>query len=319
MLEGRYHDVVRDADDRVVSNRGWHSNAITYGAWTVVTALLRNDPNLRGLLFCAVGSGDVAWDRAPPSSGASAGRTRLRAEVDRRALAESDFVYLDPRGNAARGPTDRLEVTARFAWPQGSKVLREFGLFGGDATATVNTGYLMNYVMHPVISLAAGQTLTRRVRFTLRPTVGGGASRSDDWLQMPRHWLASESLELLDGVGETYATSLREAGIRTIGALAESDPASLWKALPVAKLVETRAKARLVLRVAAAIPAYAGLAERTAWSIIATPVAELATAAAVAPVALETLQEQLAVLQLALDARYLKKVTTGELAAARRS
>src|ERR1700704_1336825 len=115
MFEGRVHDVVRASDGSVVSDSGWRSNAITYSAWTVVTALLRNDPTLRGLRCCAVGSVDASWDQGKePAAAAKAGLTRLHAEVDRRALAPADFSYLDTRGNPARGPSDRLEITSRF-------------------------------------------------------------------------------------------------------------------------------------------------------------------------------------------------------------
>ncbi len=115
-----------------------------------------------------------------------------------------------------------------------------------------DSGYLINYVIHPRLELPAGNTLTRRVRFTLRP---GAGSAGGDWVGLPSHWLSKESPLLLDGVGNTYASALAGAEVKTIGALAEIEPArGAARAIPLAKAVELRTKARLTVRTAVPSP-----------------------------------------------------------------
>lgn len=308
MIAGRYRDVVVDRHGHVAVDTGWRSNVIAGTTWPVVTALLRNDPAIRGLLFCAVGAGEAAWDEVAPAARSTT--TRLRAEHDRRVLGAETFAYLDARGLPAPRPTDRLEVTTLFSWAGEPRVLREFGLFGGDATVSRDSGYLINYVIHPRIDVRAGATLTRRVRFTLRPGVATGGF---DWLTLPLHWLRNEPLELLDGIGESYAAALGRGGVDTIGALADVEPASPAEGVPQGKLVELRAKARLTLHTAAALTTVPALADRSAVEIIASTPDTLAAAVGVPVTAVATLREQLGALQLTLDARYLRRVTVGEL------
>ncbi len=307
MITGRYRDVVSDVAGHIAMDTGWRSNVIAARAWPVVAALLRNDGEMRGLLFCAVGEGEAAWDAARPS--ASATTQRLRAEGERRALAAADFAYLDSRGRRASHPTDRLEVTTRFSGP-GRRVLREFGLFGGNATTARDSGYLVNYVIHARVDLQGGQTLTRRIRFTLRP---GGGTGTVDWLSLPRHWLENESPKILDGVGESSLRTLASAGIDNIGELAQSTPTELAQRLPITKAIELRAKARLALRTAARLTVLPALAPMQAQTVMEAEASALATEIHLQIDEVESVQEQLALLQLALDARALRRRTLSEL------
>lgn len=311
-MRGCYRDCVTDGAGRLVDDSGWHSNVIAYTAWAVVAALLRNDAAMRGVLFCAVGSGAPEWDTHAPV--AATGTARLRTERDRRPLDRNAFAYLDGRGAPATRPTDRLEITARFAGTDESLVLREFGLFGGDATATTNSGYLINYVIHPRLELRAGRTLTRRVRLTLRPSLGGAGG---DLLTVPAHWLGDEAPTVVDGVGDAFAAALTAAGVKTIAGLAALDPRPT-KGIPFAKVIELRSKARLALRTAAAMSPLPALGGRTAWDIITTPTEDLQTGD-IAPLFIDALREQVAALQLVLDARYLKRLTLAELSQKTRS
>ncbi len=105
-MQGCYRDRVTDQNRRVEWDSGWRSNVITHTTWPVVAALLRNDPSMHGVLFCGLGTGEEAWDRAPPAPGSAT--TRLRAERERHPFAAGDCGYLDARGTRARQPTDRL-------------------------------------------------------------------------------------------------------------------------------------------------------------------------------------------------------------------
>jgi hypothetical protein len=312
-MQGCYRDQLTDLRQRVVWDSGWRDNTITHTAWVLLAALVGNHPSMQGALFCAVGAGESDWDQTLPLPDPAA--TRLRAERERHALTTEDFSYLDIRGSAAQVPTNRLEIRAQFPASDVRRVLREFGLVGGNATAAADSGYLINYVVHPRLDLRAGVTLTRRVRLTLRP----GSGRSRDGPGLPPHWLLHESPRLLDGVGEAYAAALAGIEVNTIGALAEAEPARLARAVPLAKAVELQAKARLSIRTAYELVSVPSSVGRTPWEVITTPLPARDWDDDVSPATLETLREQMSVLQLALDARYLRHITIGELARKRES
>lgn len=306
MIRGRYRDVVTTAAGHVVLDSGWRCNVIARTAWPLVAALLRNDQSLRGVLFCAVGEGEEGWDDARPL--AEATTTRLRAEVRRRALGAADFAYLDIRGRSTQQPTDRLEISARFTF-SGRRVLREFGLFGGNATTAPDSGYLVNYVIHEPVEVGPGQALTRRVRLSLRPASG----ELSDVVSLPRHWLEQESAQMIDGVGAASLAALEAAKIGTIGELAVAVPVQLADRLPLAKAIELRAKARLAIRTAARIPLVAVVNAMEVQRIMEVDAVSLSEQTGASIDDAEGMQERLGLLELALDARKIRRMTVAEL------
>ena len=307
MMEGRYRDVVTDDAGRVSVDTGWRRNVIVRSAWPLVAALLRNDSAMPGLQFCAVGEGEPGWDGARPLADAST--SRLRAELQRVPLGPDDFAYLDIRGARAGHPTERLEISARFAFPQGRVVLREFGLFGGAASRGRDSGTLVNYVIHEAVALAPNQALTRRVRLSLRPGAGDGP----DLMSLPHHWLERESPRIIDGVGEASLAALEAAQIATLGELAIVIPATLAGRIPVTKAIELRAKARLALRTAARIPLVAGVDGMEVQRVMEVDAPTLAEQANVPIEDAEGMQERLGLIQLALDARRIRRMTVAQL------
>lgn len=306
MIQGIYRDQVHNNYDRLVFDSGWSPNTIVDAAWPLIAGLLKNDPALNGILFWAVGAGDPTWDAARATANPAA--TQLQDEIERQAVPVESIVYLDSNGIPVESPTTWIEVSASFTWPAEAQTLREFGLFGGNASKVKNSGYLINYVIHPRLELEAGATLTRHLRLSLRPEVG------PERLEVPQHWLGASPVADLDGVGEAYTTALADAGIGTVGELASAEPTALSIALPLMKLVELRAKARLTLRAAADLTLIAGLLDRTAWEIIVTPTATLAADVGASEEAVQRLREQVSALQLTLDNQVLQRVTIGELA-----
>lgn len=296
------------AYDRVANllfDSGWSSNTITNSAWPLIAGLLKNDPGLEGILFWAVGAGDPAWDATHTAPSPAA--TQLVDEVDRHEVLTEDIVYLDQNKNPVQSPTTRVRITVSFEWPEQDQTLREFGLFGGDATRSRNSGYLVNCVIHPRIDLTAGDTLSRQIWLTLRPDI------QSEWLEAPGHWLSASSVQELDGVGAAYASALADASIETIGDLANSEPTAVEVNLPFMKLVELRAKARLTLNAVTQLSAASTLLDRTAWEVIVTPAATLAAEAESTVHEVERLREQVDILQLAMDNRFLRRSTIGEL------
>ena len=100
-------------------------------------------------LWMAWGSGDGAWD-VLPDKGKSlevVGTTQLVAETYRELLQTIE--YLDPMDVCVAGPTDRLEFMGRLSAAENPVAVREFGVFG-SATATVNSGLMMNHLIIPL-------------------------------------------------------------------------------------------------------------------------------------------------------------------------
>jgi hypothetical protein len=305
MLYGQYYDQVWDRQGKLIADKGWQSNIVVASTWPLLAGLLKNDPALRGILFLAVGAGNPAWDgvRIP----ASPATEHLADEIGRRAIPAEDIIYLDPEGGMVATPRLRLGLSVSLSWPDESLTLREFGLFGGNATEDRESGYLINYVIHPRIDLAPGATLARRLE--LRLDARGG----EDWLIVPEHWLSGLSIRHMDGIHDQFVAILTQAGITTVGALSRIEPVALNVNMPPMNLVELRAKARLLLRTAATLTVIEGLFGHTARQVIETLPASLAEEANAPTATVAWLREQLSIIQVCLNAPVLARTTVGEL------
>ena len=302
---GCYRDTVSERDAVRWQSGGWRHNLIVLSAWPLVTALLRKEPNALGISFCAVGEGDSAWDASPPQPDVAT--THLHREIARVSVGLTDMTYVDAAGRPARTWTHRLELTVVIPATQNARRIREFGLVGGDATATSNTGRLINYAVHPVIELRANQKLTRTIRLNFRP---GGTTTNDQAAGVPLHWLGDQPVTLIDGVGDALATSLKDT--TTVRELATLQLDQLPKGVSRARAVELRAKAQLAMQTASQLVRISSLSSATLDDILAaTP--DLTIDADL----LERLQSQVGVLQVALDARWLRRRTMAEFLASR--
>jgi hypothetical protein len=213
-LTGRYRDRLIDRNGRLIDDRGWRPNLIVDQARVLIAALLKNEPAIGGLLYWAIGTGDPAWDGRLIEP--DAGRSTLVDEAARQALAEADIRFIDMDGRPSRMPTDQLEVRAVFDGDRlaaaGVLSLREFGVFGGDATASAATGYLLDHVIHPRIDLTTGLSLERSLRLAFVEV-----SHIE-----PTHTVLGADLpaRAIDGIGAVYARRLADSGIDTIGQMA---------------------------------------------------------------------------------------------------
>jgi hypothetical protein len=124
-------------------------------------------------------------------------------------------------------------------------------------------------------------------------------------------------VEVLGGIGSHYAAELADAGIGTVEELARAEPLDLRQQVPLIRLVEFRAKARLTLRTASELPPVPGLYDRTVWEVLVTPTATLAADAGVAEEVASRVREKVSALELTLDHRFLRRVTLAELVGAR--
>lgn len=144
--------IVLEHEDGTVEVIGPKTNDIVINGKILMAALMKNDalyPN--GIQYLAVGSGDSDWDTqgTPDPSFAN---TTLLDEVDPggRKVPES-IVYLDgPAGSPTLTPSAIIQVKTRFEktdLPAGGVYIREYGLFGGNATSVKDSGLMFN-VLH---------------------------------------------------------------------------------------------------------------------------------------------------------------------------
>jgi hypothetical protein len=302
---GCYRDTISERGIVRWQAGGWRHNVIVSSAWPLVTALLRKEPNALGISFCAVGEGDPAWDSTPPQP--SPETLRLRREIARAPVGVADMRYIDAAGRPAQTWTHRLELTVVIPAAPNPRQVREFGLVGGDATGNANSGRLINYAVHPVIELRANQTLTRTIRLNFRP---GGSASGEQAGGVPMHWLGDQPVTLIDGVGDTVATALKDTGVDTVRELATLKLDGLPKGVSRSRAVELRAKAQLAMQTAVQLVRAPSFNDKTIDDVLsATPDESV-------PVdTLGRLQGQLGLLQVALDARWLKRRTMADLLA----
>ncbi len=165
LLAGTYTDRLYDASRSLVLSHS-DSNLIVYGALDLIGSLLCNTPGAAPIHWFAVGSGNAAWDAAPPTPVRAT--TGLTAEVFRKPLTPGDISY-DPQAKA-------LTLQLRLGPDDAAGPLREFGVFGGRAaSARPGSGTLVNYKAHPVIQKTAGQTLDRELVLSLATGLRPGA------------------------------------------------------------------------------------------------------------------------------------------------
>jgi len=309
LLQGYYRDRLCDSQARTIWDSGWRANRIVEGCNELLAALMKREPGFSGILYWAVGEGKPVWDNLMPSPGA--GDRQLSAEVARKALPVADIVYLDENNQVVGEPTPRLQITAAFTREElggeGPRFLREFGLFGGNATNVANSGWMIDYVIHPRIQVAVGMTLMR----SLHLAFGVGGTGMEGGVGGFGGTLPVNSI---DGVGQQFSSVLNAAGVHTLNDLIAVNPLQPIRPIPDVKLREFRAKARMALGLRADLASFAQLSE---WSIsrflredpevIFAEVPDVLTSQVI------ELQEMLAVLQVALDDTALREISLGTL------
>lgn len=168
-LRGRWRDEIYSADGVLVSDSGWSDNQIQDTAATIVAGCLSRLDELpatwEGISYLALGEGQGAWDTAAPAQNKA--DTTLNNEQFRKAVLDSDIVFIDALGGAVSGAgveTRFIRCTVTIGVGEANGLsLREFGLFGGDAGAGANTGYIFNWVVHGRIDKDATMVIVRTI------------------------------------------------------------------------------------------------------------------------------------------------------------
>lgn len=163
-MDGVYKDKITYSDGRVVETE-WSHNLIVSSALSLITSLLANQSDTKGIQYWAVGSGLQSWDNAMPNPNSSA--KTLTTELGRKKLDETNIRFIDSEGNTSDEPTNKIEVSCFFEENDCNGTWREFGIFGGNATADANTGTLIDKKHHQLITKTNEMTIERTIVFTL--------------------------------------------------------------------------------------------------------------------------------------------------------
>lgn len=152
----RFSTRFRDEFDRgngfVVEGEG--HNLITDGMRNVLAALLAGQGGYSGVQYWAVGSGDAGADPLSPPA-PSPSDTKLAVETGRVPVTIS---FVDDFGEATTGNALSKHVKIQAVFDKGIATGQnsEFGLFGGNASGTAESGILLNRVTHPLKHKGSG-------------------------------------------------------------------------------------------------------------------------------------------------------------------
>lgn len=310
VIKGSYYDVFMDTKGRRHWESGWQSNLVVNQCNLLLAMLMKRDAGMEGILYCAIGEGAEAWETNRPIP--LLPDTQLTNEVYRKPIPADQIVYLNNDGDPAETPTNLLEVTTEFRGEDlvssGSQPVREFVLFGGDANEEQNTGYMINHVIHERYDLTPELTLTRKIRLKFT----GAVASQEELTGLGAMW----PVQSIDGVGDVFSSELSEHGVQTLSDLVGIDPLSPIGTMPLVKLREFRAKARMVMGLKATLAPFVPFADYSISNLLIKRPEDLindVNPPDMTPEMVTRLQEELAVLQIALDDMQLENIRLNDL------
>lgn len=140
-------------------------NIVVNSFLKIVMALCKGESGYKGIQYWAIGSGTDAWDTTTPEPEINA--TRLTTEIGRIAIQPSEISFITADGAVSQSPTNILQIKHLFGPNDCNGKWREFGLFGGNATATANSGVMINKKHHAIITKTSEMSIERTMKFTL--------------------------------------------------------------------------------------------------------------------------------------------------------
>lgn len=173
LLSGDLKNVhmIGDTCDRIYDKNGnlldeiHGHNLVVDSFLKLVMCLIKRQDGYSGIQYWAVGSGASSWDSSLPNPDINA--TRLTAELGRVAISPSEIVFLNDDLSVSSAPTHIIQITHTFGVNDCNGVWREFGIFGGNATTSANSGLMINKRHHAVITKTNEMVVERVMRFTL--------------------------------------------------------------------------------------------------------------------------------------------------------
>lgn len=139
-------------------------NVIVNTTSILIARLLKSGSgSLNGITYLAMGTGGDDWDLQDPPA-PTTGQVLLESEIFRAAVASTAFI--DGDGAVSTSPTNIVDYTFNFSESDAVGTLVELGLFGGDATITLESGTMVNYRTFPVLNKTASMAFTVVIRIT---------------------------------------------------------------------------------------------------------------------------------------------------------
>ena len=140
-------------------------NLVVNSFLNLVMCLLKQQNGFSGAQYWAIGSGASSWDTNMPSP--EIGATKLTQEIGRVQLIPSKIKFLNSSFEEVSTPTNIIQISHTFGEDDCNGTWREFGIFGGNATATKDSGLMINKRHHSIITKTEDMTIERIMRFTL--------------------------------------------------------------------------------------------------------------------------------------------------------
>lgn len=140
-------------------------NTVVDDCSKLIACLMKGHSGCKGITYWAVGKGSSDWDNDNPPN-PSVKDTKLLNETFRKPISADDIKFLDENDNVTDKITNKLEITVIFTEEEANGELREFGLFGGNATEALNSGIMINRKTHGLIYKTSGMRLERTIRLT---------------------------------------------------------------------------------------------------------------------------------------------------------
>jgi len=164
---GRWQDVFmyRDGTKKILPEGEfeWGFNQIQNAFRTLLACWCRSESGYLRIGFMGIGTGLVGWDTTPPTQ--SYDQATLEAEYYRLTIPQGDIVFIDPVSGTPTGyPTNKIEITVNIGYSEANGTMREFGLFGGTATSALDSGEIVNWIVHDRIDKTSGFEIQRKVR-----------------------------------------------------------------------------------------------------------------------------------------------------------
>lgn len=142
-----------------------HTNIIVNTASILIARLLKdNSEPSNGISYLAIGSGNGEWNLFDPPAPTTS-QPQLEYEFYRKAIDMSTFVHPET-GEPTNAYTNIVDYAVTFGEGEAVGPIVEMGLFGGDATAELNSGTMINWRTFPVINKTSTMSVTVIFRIT---------------------------------------------------------------------------------------------------------------------------------------------------------
>lgn len=164
-IHGEWQDTIRYVDGTTKVVKGpIKPNQIQNPFSDMLTALCKGEAGFSRIGYLAVGEGLVSWDSSTPPQPYA--QTTLEDEYFRKAIPAGDIIFIDPLTNLPTGgtPSSKIEISSLITTTEAVGTMREFGLFGGEATATFDSGQMVNWIIHDRIDKDTSFEIERIVR-----------------------------------------------------------------------------------------------------------------------------------------------------------